>query len=824
MDFITPDPDIVPDEFAIEANLRVLRETLTSRGIRLPMGSRTVPSVAFRNGSMSGSGIYGEYDTTSLEAAVGIAADKAVFRPAKVDSGVVLSVEPSGQHDVGVSPSRISLHGTDPSDGNETLTRWDFTHGDDFKQTTYSRVGGSLKNFLWTKDDGTETDLMELTTAGLLTVLGNEVWHEGNDGTGSGLDADLLDGMDSTAFAAAAHTHPIADLTDFTVSGVATGDYFRKSAGDWVNVTISQVLTDLKTVDGSGSGLDADLVRATTPGTLGLAILDDATASAGRDTLGASSGIWGLAIGGTAADLSATGGSSQVLRQSSAGAAVTVSQLAAADISDFSEAVDDRVDALIQDGTGISWAYSDAGNTLTPTVSLSAFDTADLAEGTNLYYTDERVDDRVSSLLVEGTGIVITYDDTANTLTVETDLDSTYQPLDATLTALAGLTIAANSITIGTGADAFSQTTFAANTFPARASTGDLVAKSITDFGLSLIDDAAASNARTTLGLVIGTDVQAQDGTLAALAALTIAANSLTIGTGADAFSQTTFAASTFPARASAGSLEAKTITDFGLSLIDDASNGDARTTLGLGTVATESTVPIAKGGTGQTTQTAAFDALSPLTTAGDIIYHNGTDNIRLGIGSANQVLTVNSGATAPEWAAAAASDLVYTATPSDTAVNSLTDVQILTTNVTDLAAGDQLLVSGSFTILNNSGSARIYNVTLDFDGLFDIELVTASLSASATSEHPLFFEGTLSVRSSGLAYMTCEMRGYTATASAAGADNASSTGTFSTSSWNTSASDATGTVAVSLNVHSASATATQTFRLHTLTIRKVSP
>lgn len=86
--------------------------------------------------------------------------------------------------------------------------------------------------------------------------------------------------------------------------------------------------------------------------------------------------------------------------------------------------------------------------------------------------------------------------DTATYLT-----SSTGQPLDATLTALAALTIAANSLSIGTGADAFSQTTFAANTFPARASTGNLVAKAITDFGLSLVDDADASTMRTTLGL-----------------------------------------------------------------------------------------------------------------------------------------------------------------------------------------------------------------------------------------------------------------------------------------------------------------------------------
>ena len=43
----------------------------------------------------------------------------------------------------------------------------------------------------------------------------------------------------------------------------------------------------------------------------------------------------------------------------------------------------------------------------------------EIAEGsTNLYHTDERVDDRVNALLQEGTGISLTYDDAAGTLTV----------------------------------------------------------------------------------------------------------------------------------------------------------------------------------------------------------------------------------------------------------------------------------------------------------------------------------------------------------------------------------------------------------------------
>ncbi len=67
----------------------------------------------------------------------------------------------------------------------------------------------------------------------------------------------------------------------------------------------------------------------------------------------------------------------------------------------------------------------------------------------------------------------------------------------------------------------------------------------------------------------------------------------------------------------------------------------------------------ITEGGTGASTATTAFDNLAPTTTQGDIIYHNGTDNVRLAKGTASQHLRMNSGATAPEWATVANRNLV---------------------------------------------------------------------------------------------------------------------------------------------------------------------
>jgi len=93
-------------------------------------------------------------------------------------------------------------------------------------------------------------------------------------------------------------------------------------------------------------------------------------------------------------------------------AAITVTQYT-------DEMVDDRVAVLVVEGAGIDVAYNDGAGTFTITVDLSELSTTTLPEGSNLYYTNERVDDRVAALLVEGANITLTYDDGANTLTID---------------------------------------------------------------------------------------------------------------------------------------------------------------------------------------------------------------------------------------------------------------------------------------------------------------------------------------------------------------------------------------------------------------------
>jgi hypothetical protein len=98
---------------------------------------------------------------------------------------------------------------------------------------------------------------------------------------------------------------------------------------------------------------------------------------------------------------------------------------------------------------------------------------------------------------------------------------------------------------------------------------------------------------------------------------------------------------------------------------------------------------------------------LNPETTLGDLAYRSSTANVktRLGLGTAGQVLKVNSGATAPEWGSVSASPTSASAT----------------------VATEQSTTSDSYTDLATSGPA----VTLT-TGTKALVIVTARVSNDA--------------------------------------------------------------------------------------------
>lgn len=235
-------------------------------------------------------------------------------------------------------------------------------------------------------------------------------------------------------------------------------------------------------------------------------------------------------------------------------------------------------------------------------------------------------------------------------------LNTLYQPLDAELTAIAGLVSAANKLPYFTGSGTAAVTDFSA-------------------FGRSLVDDANAAAAQATLGLVIGTNVQAWDADLDTWATKTAPSGTVvgtsdsqsitnkTINASSNTISNLTtamFASNvvdidgTFTANSDTripSQKAAKTYVDASLAAFVGTTN-----IVTLGTVSTgtwsASTIALNKGGTGQTTKSAAFDALSPMTTAGDLIVGGASGTgTRLAKGSDTQVLTMVSGSVA--WAAA---------------------------------------------------------------------------------------------------------------------------------------------------------------------------
>lgn len=117
-----------------------------------------------------------------------------------------------------------------------------------------------------------------------------------------------------------------------------------------------------------------------------------------------------------------------------AGKVKTSSRLELVEVGSDPDAVGNSCMLYAKDVGGVTelfWRDS-AGNvrqlTNAGVLSLGGLSTSNVSEGSNLYYTDERVDDRVNALLVEGSGIDVSYNDGANTLTLTKVQGTQHEP------------------------------------------------------------------------------------------------------------------------------------------------------------------------------------------------------------------------------------------------------------------------------------------------------------------------------------------------------------------------------------------------------------
>lgn len=153
-------------------------------------------------------------------------------------------------------------------------------------------------------------------------------------------------------------------------------------------------------------------------------------------------------------------------------------------------------------------------------------------------------------------------------------------------------------------------------------------------------------------------------------------------------------------------------------------------------------TVVIANGGTGQSTKSSGFDALSPMTTGGDLIYGGASGTgTRLTNGLNGQVLTSSGGTSAPTWSSFTNGFAFFASSQITTRSTAITGTSFTTFSnspaftFTPSVTGSYKVYSAA-TLLNSpltaiAGMVKIFNTTGGATLLFESQGVNFGAPAT---------------------------------------------------------------------------------------------
>jgi hypothetical protein len=228
-----------------------------------------------------------------------------------------------------------------------------------------------------------------------------------------------------------------------------------------------------------------------------------------------------------------------------------------------------------------------------------------------------------------------------------------------------------------------------------------------TKTGLDIDVTTANTNDTTYAAVFQGGNVGIGDASPAAL---------LTVGSG-DLFQVSSSGAVTSVGVNSGSGLIQGTggLTAGGTVTLSALSTAGIVTNTAAGVLGTVTAVPIANGGTGQTTQQDAINALSGLTTNGDLLYHNGTNSTRLARGTDGQCLT--SSTTTLIWGACGSTTLQggYTASTGGTTPEIKLDTTRASLDIQD--ADTTLGATANLLAVRTSNAGNLGNVLFGVQG-----------------------------------------------------------------------------------------------------------